>query len=218
MKHKTVSLADQVFEQLESDIICGKYERGQILTELGLTADLGVSRTPVREAIQRLEQEQLVKNLPKGILVLGVTDKDLQEIYTIRLRIEGLAAASAARNRDEDGLRALSDALAMQEFFVSKHDAGLIKNQDSVFHELVYEMSGSSILHATLLPLHRKVQKYRQVSLQSDERALKSLEEHKQIYDAILQKDEQRAEALMTEHIRNAMGRLFREQLHYQND
>ena len=73
MKHKSISLADQVFERLETDIISGKYKRGQILTELALTEDLGVSRTPVREAIQLLEQEQLIVLQPKGILVLGVT-------------------------------------------------------------------------------------------------------------------------------------------------
>jgi DNA-binding GntR family transcriptional regulator len=218
MKHKTVSLADQVFERLESDIICGKYERGQILTELGLTEDLGVSRTPIREAVQRLEQEQLVKNLPKGIKVLGVTDRDIQEIYTVRLRIEGLAAARAAESGDEDGMRALSEALAMQEYFVSKKDADHIKSQDSIFHEVVYEMSGSSILQATLLPLHRKVQKYRQLSVQSDKRAVNSLAEHRQIYEAICKGDAALAERLMTEHIRNAMGRLFSEQLNYTNE
>lgn len=216
MKHKTVSLADQVFERLESDIICGKYERGQVLTELGLTEDLGVSRTPIREAVQRLEQVQLVKNLPKGIKVLGVTDRDIQEIYTIRLRIEGLAAARAAESGDEDGKRALYEALSMQEYFVSKHDADHIKSQDSIFHEVVYEMSGSGILQATLLPLHRKVQKYRQISVQSDQRALSSLEEHRQIYDAICKGDAPLAEKLMTEHIRNAMGRMFSEQLSYE--
>lgn len=215
MKHKTVSLADQVFERLESDIICGKYEKGQILTELGLTEDLGVSRTPIREAVQRLVQEQLVRDLPKGILVLGVTDRDIQEIYTVRLRIEGLAAARAAESGDEDGIRALAEALAMQEYFVSKHDADHIKSQDSIFHEAVYEMSGSGILQATLLPLHRKVQKYRQLSVQSDSRAVKSLEEHRQIYDAICKGDAPLAEKLMTEHIHNAMGRLFKEQLNY---
>ena len=215
MKHKTVSLADQVFEKLESDIICGKYEKGQILTELGLTEDLGVSRTPIREAVQRLVQEQLVRDLPKGILVLGVTDRDIQEIYTVRLRIEGLAAARAAESGDEDGIRALAEALAMQEYFVSKHDADHIKSQDSIFHEAVYEMSGSGILQATLLPLHRKVQKYRQLSVQSDSRAIRSLEEHRQIYDAICKGDAPLAERLMTEHIHNAMGRLFKEQLNY---
>ena len=215
MKHKTISLADQVFERLESDIICGKYERGQILTELGLTEDLGVSRTPVREAVQRLEQEQLVKNLPKGIMVLGVTDRDIQEIYTIRLRIEGLAAARAAESGDEDGIRALHEALTMQEYFVSKRDAHHIKSQDSIFHEVVYEMSGSGILQATLLPLHRKVQKYRQLSVQSDERAANSLKEHRQIYEAICDGDAQLAEQLMTEHIRNAMGIMFKDQLNF---
>ena len=215
MKHKTVSLADQVFEKLESDIICGKYEKGQILTELGLTEDLGVSRTLIREAVQRLVQEQLVRDLPKGILVLGVTDRDIQEIYTVRLRIEGLAAARAAESGDEDGIRALAEALAMQEYFVSKHDADHIKSQDSIFHEAVYEMSGSGILQATLLPLHRKVQKYRQLSVQSDSRAIRSLEEHRQIYDAICKGDAPLAERLMTEHIHNAMGRLFKEQLNY---
>ena len=68
MKHKTISLADQVFERLENDIISGKYQRGQILTELGLTEDLQVSRTPIREALQRLEQEQLIKNQPSPCL------------------------------------------------------------------------------------------------------------------------------------------------------
>ena len=218
MKHKTVSLADQVFERLESDIICGKYERGQILTELGLTEDLGVSRTPVREAVQRLEQVQLVKNLPKGIMVLGVTDRDIQEIYTVRLRIEGLAAARAAESGDEDGIRALAEALTMQEYFVSKKDADHIKSQDSIFHEVVYEMSGSGILQATLLPLHRKVQKYRQISMQSDERAANSLAEHRQIYEAICKGDAALAEKLMTEHIRNAMGKMFKEQLNYKNE
>ena len=218
MKHKTVSLADQVFERLESDIICGKYERGQILTELGLTEDLGVSRTPVREAVQRLEQVQLVKNLPKGIMVLGVTDRDIQEIYTVRLRIEGLAAARAAESGDEDGIRALAEALTMQEYFVSKKDADHIKSQDSIFHEVVYEMSGSGILQATLLPLHRKVQKYRQISMQSDERAANSLAEHRQIYEAICKGDAALAEKLMTEHIRNAMGKMFKEQLNYNNE
>ncbi|MBP3320942.1 MAG: GntR family transcriptional regulator [Clostridia bacterium] len=213
MKHKTVSLADQVFERLESEIICGKYQRGQVLTELGLTEDLGVSRTPVREAVQRLEQEQLVRNLPKGILVLGVTDRDIQEIYTIRLRIEGLAAARAAENRDEDGVRALAEALAMQEYFVFKQDADHIKSQDSLFHEAVYEMSGSGILQATLLPLHRKVQKYRQISMQSEERAKRSLEEHRAIYEAICKGDAELAEKLMTAHIEHAMVRLFAEQL-----
>ena len=71
MNHKTVSLADQVFERLESDILLGKYTRGQYLTELALVEDLGVSRTPIREALRRLEQEHVIEISSRGILVLG---------------------------------------------------------------------------------------------------------------------------------------------------
>jgi len=210
MKHKTISLADQVFERLENDIIVGKYQRGQILTELGLTEDLGVSRTPIREALQRLEQEQLVKNQPKGILVVGVTEKDLYDIYSIRLRVEGFAAAEAARYRDEDGLRALSEALSLQEFYVERHDAEHIQTMDNRFHEAVYEMCGSNVLYSVLLPLHRKVQKYRKISFQSNVRAGNSYKEHREIYDAICAGDPALAEELMTKHVKNAMDRLLK--------
>ena len=211
MKHKSISLADQVFERLETDIISGKYKRGQILTELALTEDLGVSRTPVREAIQLLEQEQLIVLQPKGILVLGVTEKDLCDIYSIRVRIEGLAAAEAARYRDEDGMRALSESLSLQQFYVERNDLDHVQSMDNKFHETVYDMCGSTVLRATLLPLHRKVQKYRKISFQSSaSRAESSYREHKEIYDAIDAGNAELAEQLMTQHVKNAMDRLLR--------
>ena len=211
MKHKSISLADQVFERLETDIISGKYKRGQILTELALTEDLGVSRTPVREAIQLLEQEQLIVLQPKGILVLGVTEKDLCDIYSIRVRVEGLAAAEAARYRDEDGMRALSESLSLQQFYVERNDLDHVQSMDNKFHETVYDMCGSTVLRATLLPLHRKVQKYRKISFQSSaSRAEHSYREHKEIYDAIDAGNAELAEKLMTEHVKNAMDRLLR--------
>ena len=72
MEHKTVSLADQVFEHLETDILGGKYQRGDILTENKLSETLGVSRTPIREALRRLQQENLIVETGKGSLVLGI--------------------------------------------------------------------------------------------------------------------------------------------------
>ena len=81
LDHKTVSLADQVFEHLETDILSGKYGRGEILTESKLSAELGVSRTPIREALRRLEQEHIIEETGKGSVVIGITDKDLEDIY-----------------------------------------------------------------------------------------------------------------------------------------
>ena len=89
---KSISLADQVFDKLESDIVSGVYPRGEILTELKLVEQLNVSRTPIREALRRLEQERLIQDTGKGSLVLGITLDDLIDIMDIRLRCEGLAA------------------------------------------------------------------------------------------------------------------------------
>ena len=89
---RTVTLADQVFERLESDIIQGVYPRGEVLTELKLVEQLNVSRTPIREALRRLEQEHLIADTGKGSVVLGITAEDLVDIMDIRCKIEGLRA------------------------------------------------------------------------------------------------------------------------------
>ena len=77
---RTASLADQVFDKLEDDIVYGIYKRGEILTELKLAENLGVSRTPIREALRRLEQERLIEDTGKGSVVLGITKEDLMDI------------------------------------------------------------------------------------------------------------------------------------------
>ena len=100
---KSISLADQVFDKLENDIIAGVYPRGEILTELKLVEQLNVSRTPIREALRRLEQERLIQETGKGSLVLGITLDDLEDIMNIRLRVEGLAAYNATLKLDEAG-------------------------------------------------------------------------------------------------------------------
>ena len=149
MEHKTISLADQVFERLEKEILTGKYQRGTVLTEMGLCTDLGVSRTPVREALRRLEQEHIVEMSGKGIVVLGVTQEDLADIYAIRLRIEGMAAALAARNITPEEAEELKEAVDLQEFYMTKKDADHIKIMDSRFHELIYRFSGSAVSNTT---------------------------------------------------------------------
>ena len=101
---KSTSLADQVFEKLENDIIQGVYPKGEILTELKLAEQLGVSRTPIREALRRLEQERLIEDMGKGSLVLGITENDLEDIMSIRERTEGLAAYYATINMTDEGV------------------------------------------------------------------------------------------------------------------
>ncbi len=204
MEHKTISLAEQVFERLENDILCGKYKRGELLTEIMLVSDLAVSRTPVREAIRRLEQEHLVEATTKGILVLGITHEDLVDIMDLRLKIEGVAAARAAERITDDELRELRDALELQEYYVSKKDAEHIKSLDNTFHYLVYRFSGSNIIYDTLMPLHNKARKYRKASVENESRALSSVQEHRAIYEAIAARDSELAERMTAMHVENA--------------
>lgn len=208
--YKSVSLADQVFDQLEGNILNGKYARGTMLTEMKLCEELGVSRTPVREALKRLEQEHLIESSGKGMIVLGITDEDARVLFAIRENVEGLAAAACAANISEEELEELQENLELQEFYLSRHDSEKIKELDSEFHRKIYESSGSVIYSDTLLPLINKLQKVRKASLENEERAEKSIEEHKAILNAISEHDGKSAEAAMRRHAKNA-GEYFNE-------
>lgn len=205
MEYKTISLADQVFERLEADILSGKYQRGEVITELRLCAELGVSRTPVREALRRLLQEHLIEESGKGTVVMGISRKDFEDMCAIRLRIEGLAVRGFIEHKTEESMRELKEALDFQEFYLSRSDADHMKIMDGRFHETIYSHCGSAILRDTLSPLHKKVQKYRRLSIEQSGRAAKSVEEHRAIYNAIEAGDADLAEKLMAEHVNNAM-------------
>ncbi len=209
MEHKTVSLADQIFEQLEHEILTGVYSRGEIFTEISLSEKLGVSRTPIREAIRRLEQERIVELTSKGASVIGISEKDIRDMYEIRVRTEGLAAKMAAENITEQGKKELLDIVELQEFYTEKGDADNIKNMDSKFHETLYKLSGSTVLFDTLYPLHKKVMKYRKASVQNSNRAKNSSSEHREICNAIISGNTVLAEELTVKHIKNARDHIL---------
>ena len=201
---KTVSLADQVFERLENDIITGVFARGEVLTELRLVEQLGVSRTPIREALRRLEQERLIEDTGKGSLVLGITLQDLEDIMDIRLRVEPLAAYYAAVNITDEGIEMLRQISELQDFYYSKEDVDRLRQMDDRFHDAIYELSGRTVLKDTLRPLHRKTQRYRKSSIASRDRQASSIREHKALLGAICAKDAQAAENAAMEHILHA--------------
>ena len=188
---RTVTLADQVFERLESDIIQGVYPRGEVLTELKLVEQLNVSRTPIREALRRLEQEHLIADTGKGSVVLGITAEDLVDIMDIRR---------------------LRHILDLQEFYFEKRDAEHLREMDDQFHDVICDMSGHAVISDTLVPLHRKTRRYRKASIADAKRTAQVVKEHRAIFDAIAAGDADRAAALTTEHTIHAkesmIGRL----------
>ncbi len=207
MDYKTVSLSDQVFEHLESNILSGRYQRGEVITEMQLCSELGVSRTPIREALRRLFQEHLVEDTPKGTVVLGITPKDFRDMSEIRLRIEELAVRGFVQQADENSLKALNEAVDFQEFYLSRNDIDQLKALDGRFHEIIYAGCGSMILKDTLSPLHKKIQQYRRNSLRTPDRAALSVREHREILQAIQARDADLAAERMNRHIRNALAR-----------
>ena len=206
---KTISLATQVFEKLEEDIITGVYPRGEILTELKLVEQLGVSRTPIREALRRLEQERLIADSGKGSVVLGITLEDLVDIMDIRQRIEGLAAYYAAKNLTREGEKELRQISELQDFYFSRQDVENLRKMDDKFHDAIYRLANRPVLYNTLVPLHRKTQRYRKISIEDKSRLIDSVEEHKAIYNAIISGDGDLASDLITAHIEKAKGNMI---------
>ncbi len=204
------SLSTRVFEQLEESILSGRIKPGESLIELKLSEQLGVSRTPVREAIRMLEQKGLVQIIPnKGAVVLGISEKDLEDIYTIRMYIEGLASRLAAANITDEQIRELSELVDLQEFYSLKQSTSHIKDLDSRFHEKIYEYSNNRTLQHTLSDLHHMVVRYRQLSFAAEGRAEKAIEEHRQILQALARHDQDAAEKLTVQHISNAKDNLL---------
>ncbi len=201
---KFTSLADAVFEQLENDILVGVYKRGDVITENELSLALNVSRTPVREAIRRLEQENLIKEISKGHEVVGITKDDIMDIYDVRLLIEGKAARLCAENISSDEIEEMREVIDLQEFYTQKNVADKIKGADSLFHDLIYKCTGSAIYQSILSNLHRKIQLCRKVSVSNSGRAEQAAKEHRELFRAIESKNAELAEKLMIEHIQNA--------------
>ncbi len=214
--HKSVSIADQIFEQLEHDILIGEYSRGDVLTEMSLTSKLGVSRTPIREALRRLEQEHIIEDTSKGAVVIGISREDMLDMYEIRVHTEGLCAARAAKNITPEQLEKMKDILDLQHFYIEKRSEGdvqentdNIKELDSQFHELLYICSASKAYVDMLLPIHRKMIKFRKASIKRHSRAKESIKEHLAIYEALKNSDSELANKLATEHVINARDNIM---------
>lgn len=196
------SLRGRVFNRIREDILSGKYAENEELKENTIGIELGVSRTPVREALRQLELEGLVNIIPnKGAYVTGISEKDMHDIYVIRSYLEGLCARWACEHITEHQIEAMEEVLYLSDFHMNKKHYEQIVELDSKFHELVYQASGSKILEHELRDFHHYVQRLRKITLSRKERVEKSTAEHMAILDAIKQRDGDLAEKLAHEHI-----------------
>lgn len=206
------SLGSRVFQRIRDDILKGKYKEHDELRENTIGKELGVSRTPVREALRQLELEGLVSIIPnKGAYVTGISSKDVSDIYMIRSMLEGLCARWATENITDEQLDELDEIILLSEFHMKKEGGGSadqVAELDGKFHAILYEASNSKILSHVLTGFHKYVQLARRSSVVSEERARKSIREHKQILRAIRDKDADLAEQLANEHILHVIQNL----------
>ena len=199
-----------VYASLEEKILSGEYKIGEQITEKRISTELGVSRTPVREALLMLEKDGLVELIPnKGAVVRGISVGDLVDIYNIRKRLEGLAASLAAERIDEKGIAELSEIVELSEFFILKNDTEKLKQFDSDFHACVYKYSGSRMLEKVLCDLHRSIGSYRKRSLENPGRLEKSVKEHREMLEAIKAGDAEKADMLASLHVGAALENLL---------
>ena len=199
------SLRGRVFRHLREYILNGVYKDHEELREVTIGEELGVSRTPVREALRQLELEGLVTIIPnKGAYVTAITRKDVKDIYKIRSQLEGLCANWATKYITDAQIEELEEVILLSEFHLHKKGSGQIEQMsemDGKFHKILYEASNSTY-----------VQLARTMSIEAPERAEKSIEEHREILEAIKAKDAAKAEQLANEHILHVMENLHLEE------
>ena len=203
-------LREIVFESLREAIIGGVLKPGERMMEVRLAEEMGVSRTPVREAIRKLELEGFVIMVPrKGAYVAGISSKDVSEVFEIRAAFEGLAASLAAERITDAEKEELERVLVVKAASVQANDFASLIEKDTEFHEMIYKASRNERLMQIISNLREQINRFRMVSLAYPGRGKEALEEHKKIAEAIADRDFVLAQALAQEHISNAKNALL---------
>ncbi len=197
-------LREIVFETLREAIIQGSLEPGERLMEIQLAEEMGVSRTPVREAIRKLELEGFVVMVPrKGAYVAGISVKDIVDVFEVRAALEALAAGLAAERATTDEL----DEMERASLYIYEAGDGQIDNiveRDSDFHDLIYKASRNQRLIQIITLLKEQIQRFRTTSLSQPGRIKHAVDEHKGIIEAISEHNVELASLLAREHIETA--------------
>jgi DNA-binding GntR family transcriptional regulator len=222
LKHEVTdkySLRGRVFNRIRDDILNGKYSDGEELKEVAIGKELGVSRTPVREALRQLELEGLVQIIPnKGAYVVGISVDDIHDIYMIRSKLEGLCARWACDNITDEQMEELEEIVYLADFHESKGHLEQLAELDNRFHTILYESCDSKMLEHLLKDYHQYVWRIRQKTL-SGKRGKDCNDEHRAIMEAIKDKNPDKAEEFANRHMRSAYDNMVKNGLlNYKNN
>lgn len=195
-------LRDVVFKTLRQAILKGDLEPGERLMEIQLANQLGVSRTPIREAIRKLELEGLVIMVPrKGAEVAKITEKDLKDVLEVRTSLEGLAIGLACERITREKAAELKYALERFNKALCSGELTAIAECDVAFHDVIFEATENLRLIQIVNNLREQMYRYRLEYLKDYSTHERLYEEHKRIYEAVVSNDKVHAQQLIIEHI-----------------
>ena len=197
-------LRDVVFNTLRAAILKGELQPGERLMELQLAAKLGVSRTPIREAIRMLEQEGLAVTIPrKGAEVAKMTLKDMEDVLEVREALDELAAQIACTKMNEQQMAELIRIKDEFEKNTDSSDVKLIAETDERFHDIMYESRDNAKLVVLLNNLREQIYRYRVEYLKNKDNYPALIQEHEEIVEALKAHDKDKVTEAMHKHVMN---------------
>ena len=204
-------LRDVVFNTLRKAILKGELKPGERLMEIALAERLGVSRTPVREAMRKLELEGLVVMIPRrGAQVANITEKDLNDVLEVRIALENLSIENACARMTEEQLAELKKAGRYFEETIKEGNLVKLAEADVAFHEVIYKASDNRRLNQVLNNLREQIYRYRVEYLKEEETRNVLVKEHEEIYEAIKNRDVKKAQEIIFRHIENQREAIIR--------
>jgi len=197
-------LRDVVFMTLRQAILKGDMEPGERLMEITLANKLGVSRTPIREAIRKLELEGLVNMVPrKGAVVASISEKDMRDVLEVRVTLEELAVKLAVQNMEEADINQLKRAAKNFESAVISREIVEIVEADVVFHDVIYNRTNNNRLIQIINNLREQMYRYRLEYIKDARTHSILISEHQDIINALEKKNVEEAKTAVRQHIVN---------------
>lgn len=204
MENAYLPLRDVVFKTLRQAILTGELKPGERLMEIHLANKLGVSRTPIREAIRQLELEGLVIMVPrKGAQVASITEKSMRDVLEVRLALEKLAVELACSRISDEYKGKLEETLVEFEKATETGDASAIAKADVAFHDAIFVATGNMRLGQMVNNLAEQMYRYRFEYIKDESGHKRLKDEHRRIYSAIIEGDVSRAMEEISVHIKN---------------
>jgi DNA-binding GntR family transcriptional regulator len=209
-KLRFLPLADQACNLIKEVILQGKYNPNQRLNEVELSSSLGISRGPIREALQKLAYEGLVKLVPnKGAFIIDFSLEEVEEIYELREYLEVLSVRLAVERSNESDLRKLSESLKVVERTIEKNQYSYYP-WELDYHLHIARSTKNNKIEEIIQKLNAQMLLIRYTSGRKHGRAIEAFKEHYEIYEALCARDSEKAQHLMIEHIHNSKKNIIK--------